>query len=78
MRIDNLLLPGSYTNKGYTHLPGGKPYRPTGDLTKNPYRPGKAVGQWKLNGDVGASVLAKLRPGERFSLNRVNYGTKEV
>ena len=78
IRIDNLLLPGFYEDKAYTYLPGGKKYRPSGDESKNPYRPAKQpTAQWQLTREVGGTVLAKLKPGERFRLNEIDYGRSQ-
>lgn len=74
MRIRYLLLPGFYSNRAYTHLPGGKRYKPGKDESKNPFRPGRGVGQWELGRPIGAIVLAKLRPGDRLSLHPLDYG----
>ena len=50
-----------FKNKGYTYLPGGKPWTPS-----SPYPIGKGAGQWELVHEVRATSIEALKPGQRY------------
>jgi hypothetical protein len=65
MTVTRTLTGSDFDNRGYTHLPGGKPWTGSGD-----YPPGKGAGQWALVRQIPARRIEDVKSGQRYRRGR--------